>query len=115
MFKRKYPNLTKPIKLGNVEFRNRMFSAPIGGTDITADCSVGHRTIGFYELRAKGGAAAVTVKAETVICAVGQRPNSEVADLFLDSAPYVRKIGDCLNTSTIMNAIYNGYHAALDI
>ena len=37
-----------------------MFSAPMGGTDITADCSVGPRTPGFYELRAKGGAAAVT-------------------------------------------------------
>ena len=56
----RFPNLCKPITLGNVTFRNRMFSAPMGGTDITADCSVGPRTPGFYELRAKGGAAAVT-------------------------------------------------------
>ena len=35
--KRKYPNLSKPIQIGNVMFRNRMFSAPMGGTDITAD------------------------------------------------------------------------------
>jgi NADH:flavin oxidoreductases, Old Yellow Enzyme family len=27
---RKYPNLSKPIKIGNVTFRNRMFSAPMG-------------------------------------------------------------------------------------
>ena len=38
-----------------------MFSAPMGATDITADCSPGPRVQGFYELRAKGGAAAVTV------------------------------------------------------
>lgn len=57
---RKYPHLCAPITLGRVVFRNRMFSAPMGGTDITADCSVGPRTPGFYELRAKGGAAAVT-------------------------------------------------------
>lgn len=57
----KYPNLLSPIKLGNVTFRHRMFSAPMGATDITADCSPGPRTQGFYELRAKGGAAAVTV------------------------------------------------------
>ena len=56
----KYPNLCKPITLGRVTFRNRMFSAPMGGTDITADCCVGPRTPGLYELRAKGGAAAVT-------------------------------------------------------
>ena len=58
---RKYPNLCKPIKIGNVTFRNRMFSAPIGGTDITADCTIGPKSTAFYELRAKGGAGAVTV------------------------------------------------------
>lgn len=26
----KYPILTSPIKIGNVTFRNRMFSAPMG-------------------------------------------------------------------------------------
>ena len=57
----KYPILTSPIRLGRVVFRNRMFSAPMGATDITADCSPGPRVQGFYELRAKGGAAAVTV------------------------------------------------------
>ncbi len=58
---RKYPHLLSPIRIGNVTFRHRMFSAPMGATDITADCSPGPRTQGFYELRAKGGAAAVTV------------------------------------------------------
>ena len=57
----KYPHLLAPIRLGNVTFRHRMFSAPMGATDITFDCSPGPRTLGFYELRAKGGAAAVTV------------------------------------------------------
>ena len=59
--KSKYPHLLSPIKLGNVIFRNRIFSAPMGATDITGDCSPGPRTQGFYELRAKGGAANVTV------------------------------------------------------
>ncbi len=56
-----YPLLSSPIQIGNVVFRNRMFSAPMGSTDITENCSIGPRTYGFYELRAKGGAAAVTV------------------------------------------------------
>ena len=60
-----YPHLSSPIRLGNVTFRNRMFAAPMGGTDITADCSVGPRTPGFYELRAKGGACIVTMVLET--------------------------------------------------
>lgn len=58
---RKYPNLCKPIRLAGVTFRNRMFSAPMGGTDITNDGCIGPKSTAFYELRAKGGAGAVTV------------------------------------------------------
>lgn len=57
----KYPHLCAPIRIGNVTLRNRMISAPMGGTEITADCCIGDRSIKFYELRAYGGAAAVTV------------------------------------------------------
>ena len=59
--KYKYPNLCKPITLGRTVFRNRMFSAPMGGTDISEDGCIGPKSAAFYELRAKGGAAAVTV------------------------------------------------------
>ena len=58
---RKYPNLCRPITLGRVTFRNRMFSTPMGGTDITNDGCIGPKSTAFYELRAKGGAGAVTV------------------------------------------------------
>ncbi len=58
---RKYPNLCKPITIGRTTFRNRMFSAPMGGTDITNDGCIGPKSTAFYELRAKGGAGAVTV------------------------------------------------------
>ena len=58
---RKYPHLCAPITLGRVIFRNRMFSAPMGGTDITNDGCIGPKSVAFYELRSKGGAAAVTV------------------------------------------------------
>jgi len=59
--KRDYPNLCKPIQIGNVTFRNRMCSAPLGATDILPDGTPGPRTLGWYESRARGGAAAVTV------------------------------------------------------
>lgn len=58
---RKYPSLCKPITIGRITFRNRMFSAPMGGTDITNDGCIGPKSTAFYELRAKGGAGAVTV------------------------------------------------------
>jgi len=58
---RHHPNLCKPITLAGTIFRNRMFAAPAGGTDIEADGRIGRMSTAFYELRAKGGAGAVTV------------------------------------------------------
>ena len=58
---RNYPNLCSPLQVGRVWFRNRMFSTPMGGTDIENDGCIGPKSQAFYEYRAKGGAAAVTV------------------------------------------------------
>lgn len=58
---RAYPHLSSPITIGRTTFRNRMFSAPMGGTDIANDGCIGPKSTAFYELRGKGGAAAVTV------------------------------------------------------
>lgn len=73
---RKYPNLSKPIQIGNVLFRNRMFGAPMGGTDITADCTIGPKSTAFYENRSKGGAANVTVS-ELVV-----HPETEASHMY---------------------------------
>jgi len=55
------------------------------------------------------------IPGETVICAVGQRPNRAGVDALRYSAPYVREIGDCSRVSNITNAVYQGYHAAINI
>lgn len=60
-FEIKYPHLCSPITIAGQTFSNRMFSAPMGGTDITNDGCIGPKSTAFYELRAWGGAAAVTV------------------------------------------------------
>ena len=56
-----YPHLCAPITIAGVTFRNRMFSAPMGGTDITNDGCIGPKSTAFYELAGQGGAGAVTV------------------------------------------------------
>ena len=57
----------------------------------------------------------VLVPGTTVICALGQRSCTDEVNALLDSAPFVRVIGDASRVSTITNAVYWGYHAALDI
>ena len=55
------------------------------------------------------------VEGDSIICALGQRSRRDVVDALRDSAPYVAVIGDASKVSTITNAVYEGYHAALDI
>ena len=57
----------------------------------------------------------VLVPGTSVICALGQRSRTDVVEALMDTAPYVRVIGDASRVSTITNAVYWGYHAALDI
>ena len=57
----------------------------------------------------------VLIPGETVICAVGQRPNRDAVMALRSCAPWVREIGDCNRVSNITNAVYQGYHAALDV
>lgn len=45
----------------------------------------------------------------------GQRSRTDVVEALQDCAPFVRVIGDAARVSTITNAVYWGYHAALDI
>lgn len=56
-----YPLLCSPIKLAGLTLKNRMISAPMGFPDLTQDGLLTRDAIAFYELRARGGAAAVTV------------------------------------------------------
>ena len=55
------------------------------------------------------------VPGKTVICALGQRSRTEAVNELRDAAPFVRVIGDAAKVSSITNAVYWGYHAALDI
>ena len=57
----------------------------------------------------------ILIPGKSVICALGQRSRTEVVEELSGSAPFVRVIGDAARVSTITNAVYWGYHAALDI
>jgi len=57
----------------------------------------------------------VLVPGKSVICALGQRSRMDTVTDLNGTAPFVRVIGDAARVSTITNAVYWGYHAALDI
>lgn len=55
------------------------------------------------------------VPGDTVVCAIGQRSRSAVVEELLDGAPFVRVVGDARRPADITTAIYEGFHAAMDI
>lgn len=57
----KYPHLFAPIKLGNVTFRNRIFASPTGLPMVIPPVYLTRECTAFYELRARGGAASVSL------------------------------------------------------
>lgn len=63
----RYPNLFKPLRLGNVYFRNRIFSAPTGLLDLTPHYASSFDHFAYFERKAKGGAASVNI-GESFVC-----------------------------------------------
>ncbi|MCQ2512169.1 MAG: FAD-dependent oxidoreductase [Lachnospiraceae bacterium] len=81
-----YPNLFKPIQIGDTLFRNRIFAAPMGHPDnvmgkFSDDC------IAFFERKAMGGAAAVTLGEACVDSVYGK---GYAAEISLDSRQPLR-------------------------
>ena len=74
----KYPHLFEPIKIGNTLFRNRIFAAPTGHPDNVMG-KFSEDVIAYFEHKAKGGAAAVTLGEACVDSVYGKGYASELS------------------------------------
>ena len=61
MYEMKYPHLFQPLRLGNVVLRNRIIGAPTGFLHMDAESLPTQAAAAYYEEKARGGAAVVTV------------------------------------------------------
>ena len=59
--RKKYPHLFSPLKVGNLILKNRIASAPTSYPELTADGLFTKDCIGYYKMKARGGAAMVTI------------------------------------------------------
>ncbi|MBR6951211.1 MAG: FAD-dependent oxidoreductase [Oscillospiraceae bacterium] len=69
----KYPNLFKPIQIGNTLFKNRIFAAPTGHPHVSLEGSFSEDVICYYERKAQGGCAALTLGEAIVDSKYGKR------------------------------------------
>ena len=67
----KYPNLFKPIIIGNTIFRNRIFASPTGFLAQDRFGIMPPEAIYYYERKARGGAASVAIGMGMVDSALG--------------------------------------------
>lgn len=77
-FQTKYPHLFEPIQIGNLMMKNRIFSAPTSLNWGAVDGNLTPETIAYYELKAKGGAAVVTMGESIVHTATGKSHDRQV-------------------------------------
>ena len=61
MFEMKYPHLFSPLKVGRITLRNRIIGAPTGYLHMDSEGLPTQAAVAYYELKARGGAAVVTV------------------------------------------------------
>lgn len=74
----KYPHLFQPIRLGRVTLKNRIIAAPTGMMDLTPDGRLSAFDVSYYELKAMGGAAAVTLGESITDSATGESHNRQI-------------------------------------
>lgn len=74
----KYPHLFEPLRLGNTFFRNRIFASPTGHHEMTPDCFPDPEVIAYYEKKAQGGVASVSVGDCIVHTKTGQSHTKQI-------------------------------------
>jgi 2,4-dienoyl-CoA reductase-like NADH-dependent reductase (Old Yellow Enzyme family)/thioredoxin reductase len=61
MVPRKYSHLFSPLKVGPLTFKNRIEAAPVSLAELSREGYLTRENIAYYRLKAKGGAAVVTI------------------------------------------------------
>ncbi len=73
-----YKNLFQPIKIGSLTMKNRIFSAPTSLNWGAVDGNLTTETIAYYERKAKGGAAVITMGESIVHSETGKSHDRQI-------------------------------------
>ncbi len=75
---KKYPHLFSPLRLGNVQLRNRIVSPPNSLQELSPDGHLRPQDVAFYELKAQGGAAIVTLGESIIHTPTGKSHTKQI-------------------------------------
>ena len=92
----KEEKLLEPIKIGNTLFRNRIFVAPTGHPDISVDGDFTDDSVSYFERKAMGGAATVTLGEAIVDSKFGKRHPFQLSLDFSNSRHSLARVADAI-------------------
>ena len=92
----KYEHLFQPILIGNTLFRNRIFCAPTGSPDVSVDGDFSDDVVSYYERKAQGGAASVTLGEAIVDSKYGKRHPFQLSLDFTNTRHSLSRVADAI-------------------
>ncbi len=108
-----YENLLKPLKIGGITVKNRMFSAPTSMAELGADEHYSKENIEYYKLRALGGAAVVPVGDVIVDLDTGRSHPQQVGMNDPSAMPYLVAVADAIHAGGAMASVEIDHGGAL--
>lgn len=95
MYRKNYPNLFSPLKIGNLTLKNRISASPTSNPALNMNTYMTKDVASFYEMRAMGGAAVVTIGESIVHTRTGCNSNYR---LLLDDPNVIPSLSDFART-----------------
>jgi 2,4-dienoyl-CoA reductase-like NADH-dependent reductase (Old Yellow Enzyme family)/thioredoxin reductase len=92
MAAKKYPNLFSPLKVGPLTLKNRIEAAPISLAELSPESYLTRENIAAYRLKAKGGAAVVTIGESIVHTPTGKSHPKQIP---LDDPGVIASLTEC--------------------
>ena len=114
----KYPHLFEPIMIGNRMFKNRIFASATGHPDISLDGDFNDDVISYYERKAQGGAASITLGEAIVESKYGKRHPYQVSFDCRNSLHTLTRLTDKVNRHGAVASIelqHSGAKAAVGV
>lgn len=108
-----YENLLKPLKIGGITVKNRMFSAPTSMAELGANERYSKENIEYYKLRALGGAAVVPVGDVIVDLDTGRSHPQQVGINDPGAMPYLMAVADAIHSGGAMASVEIDHGGAL--
>jgi 2,4-dienoyl-CoA reductase-like NADH-dependent reductase (Old Yellow Enzyme family)/thioredoxin reductase len=108
-----YPLLFRPLKLGGVTLKNRLFSAPTSLAELSAEGRLTPDNILYYKLRAAGGCAAVTIGDAIVDGSTGRAHPRQVVLDDPDIVPSLTMAADAIHAHGAAASIQLDHGGAL--